>query len=148
MADYNSSYTGLELDAAIAATDEIMEFVEVYAGAATNTGIPLSSLSVNPGTGDKTGIYDVLYSASMTDPDSSSGTGSLSRLYIGNESGTYNGAGVSSMTGTDIAVHHVMYNDSNSGLVESIYDTHTFGSGTATTLKLYIHKVWRLQKIA
>ena len=148
MADYNSVYTGIQVDAAIAKTDAMLGFEEVYQGSPTNTGIPLSSLSVNPGTGDKTGIYDVLYSGSTTDPDSSSGTGSLSRLYIGNEAGTYNGAGTSSMTDTDLYTHHVVYNDSNSGLLEAVIDSHAFGSGTAGSSKLYIHKIWRLQTTA
>ncbi len=147
MADYNSAYTGPEVDAALAKTEQIMEFVQVYAGSPTNTGVPLSVLPVNPGTGSKTGVYDIIYAATDTDPDDPGATGSTSRLYVGNESGTYNGAGTVQMTDTAIASHHVMFNDSGSLTFEALYSLHDFGSGTATHLNLYIHKIYRLQEI-
>ena len=83
MADYNSVYTGVQVDAAIAKTAEILNFVQVYSGSPSNTGIPISSISINPDTGDKTGTYDIIYAGTNTSVETASGFPSTSSTYSG-----------------------------------------------------------------
>ncbi len=143
MADFNSAYTGAEVDAAIAKTDSILGSVQVYNGSPTNTGIPMSSIGINPDTGDKTGTYDIIYAGSNTSVDTASGEPNVSRLWIGNEGQTSGGSGHSDMTDTAMWVSSADYTLNE---FTATLHTHTFSSGLATDIPAYIHKIFRLQK--
>ena len=145
MADYNSSYTGTEVDAAVAKTGTILESKQVYTGSPTNSGVPMSSISTNPDTGNKTGTYDVIYSTTNTSVDGSTGEPNVSRIWIGDEAQTSAGTGHADMSDTTIYSSSADYNGSN---FTAILSSHTFSSGTATNANIYIHKIFRLQRIS
>jgi len=146
LVDYNSPYTGAEVDAAIAKTDGILESVAVWEGVPTNVGVPLSSLSVNPGTGDRTGTYDVLYSETATDVETSAGTPALSRIQLLEETQFAIGSGHSDMTDTVLYSSSVDFSKDSDGNFKGVVSAHTFGTGIATHTDLYIHKIYRLQQ--
>ncbi len=144
MADYNSAYTGPEVDAALAKTEQIMEFVQVYSGSPVNTGIPMSSIPVNSTTGDKTGVYDIIYSGDTVDVDSAAGTPGLSRIWIGNEGQVSHGSGHSDMDTDNAYMNSADYDGTN---FTATLHYHAWGSGTAVDSALYVHKIYRLQEL-
>ncbi len=145
MADYNSPYTGAEIDAGIARTDSIMEYVQVYAGAPTNAGVALDSLSINPSKGDRTGIYDIVFNRESTTPVVGSKI-YLSRLYVKSADMECIGTSHVYMDAAQIKSQGTNYWDEN-GLFDAHDFTHDFGSDTATQIPMYIHEIWRLQEV-
>ncbi len=144
MADFNSVYTGAEIEAAIVKTDEIVEFVQVYSGSPTNSGVSMSSIPADPTTGLKTGVYDVIYASNTTDVDTSAGSPNLARIWIGDIGQNSGGSGHSDMDDTYLYVNSADYDGVE---FTATSHTHAFSSGGSTDLALYIHKIFRLQKV-
>ncbi len=148
MADYNSAYTGPEVDMALSKTDKILEWIQVFpAGGGhspTSTGVSMSGIGINPGTGDKTGIYDVIYADDANDIKTSAGRPNLSRIWIGDEGQFSGGSGHASMTNTTQWMNSVDYEAST---FNAFLYGHVFGSGTSSKDPIYIHAIYRLQEI-
>ena len=140
MADYNSAYTGQEVDAAIAKSAKIGEFATVWAGSPTSSPISLSSLPANPGTGDRTGLYYIEYDVAQ-----SSTAPSTSFIHVSNESNDTVASGHTDMDSGEGAIYssHVAV---KSGAFQATYDKCVVNSGTFTLDQpLYIRKIWRYQ---
>jgi hypothetical protein len=145
MADYNSRYTGSEIEAAIARTDKIGEFAEIWAGSPTTSPISLNSLPVNPGTGDRTGLYFVSYESSGATNYTSN-----SMMHIFDESKGSVGTGHSDMaTGTDnnvwASTTHVVYEGGN---LKALADSLNMTTGTLVleNKPVEISRIYRFQK--
>ncbi len=148
MADYNSAYTGAEMDAVFAKGDNISEYIDLYQGAPTNTGIALSSLAINPDTGDRSGTYHIMFNADTT-PLEQSGT-ILSTIYIASDTSGDAGTSAVGMGTLNIVAYKAKYNQGTTGSdgkIHAFQYTHVFGSGTAAQVEYYIHKIQRLQKV-
>ncbi len=146
MADYNSPYTGAEVDAAVNKTDKIEESVKVWSGSPINVGVHIDNIPVNPGTGDKTGIYDIIFSHDTVSPEAAGSITYNSRLKISNTDANSIGVSHSYMTDDDIRAHGVNYYGNGTKLFDAENFVHTFSSGTASKNEMYIHEIWRLQK--
>ena len=143
MADFNSRYTGAEIEAAIARTEKIGEFVTVWSGTPTDTPIALSSLPENPATGDRTGLYYVQYSNS----NNSSAGESTSSIYISDESKSVVGSGHSSIdnsTPPTIYVTIGLYDGTS--LLSEYQSVNTDGGAYNGGHPLFIHKIFRFQQ--
>ncbi len=150
MADYNSPYTGAEIDAGIAKTEEILTLVQVYNGAPVNTGISINNIPVNPGTGDRTGVYDIIYTSSTTPVTEDATIVYISRIYIGAIGQVAKGSAVSEINiSTDMVNEvNVDYNlDSSSEAFTVNMKRYDIINNTATNEAYYIHKIFRLEKI-
>ncbi len=147
MADYNSPYTGAEIDAAVGKSDQIMELAQVYMGAPTNTGILLSSLPVNPGTGDRTGLYEIITSNESTDITLQGAHSQSSRIYVPGEQGTASGSASVGMTDTTIFSLKSKYTGAEDGAFHAYAYSHTFSSGSRTEEETYIHRIYRMQDV-
>ncbi len=142
MADYNSPYTGAEIDAGIAKTDKIIEQVQVYGGVPTDEGISLLSLPVNPTTGDRTGIYDIIFNREPGAPTTGSGI-FISRMYIIREDAESTGTSHVYMNATQINSQGTRYKlDQEFSATAYVHD---FGSDIASETPMYIHEIWRIQ---
>ncbi len=88
--DYNSPYTGAQLDDTIRkiSNNDIHSYVEVFSNTAGAATVNLNSLPAGP-DGLRTGTYDILYSYA----GSTSGSRSTSRLIIHDVSATSTGTG-------------------------------------------------------
>lgn len=149
MADYNSPYTGAEIDASIGKVESLRADVQIYAGAPTNGGIQLSSLSINPDTGDRTGIYDIVLSPDSTDISSPGSEAFFSTLYIPNLSGIAMGTLSGGMSDIAIIVRKARYDgDNGDGPIIGLNFRHLFSSGVKEVTPLYIHEIWRRQSPA
>ncbi len=149
MADYNSPYTGSEIDAAIAKADKISEYIDLYNGAPTNAGVALSSLAVNPKTGDRSGLYYIIFSIDAVDLSSPTTNTQLSVMYISADAGTSSGTSVVGMGTTDIYSGKAKYNigaGGADGKIHAYYYSHPFSSGSATSTEYYIHRIVRIQE--
>ncbi len=137
MADYNSAYTGPEVDAALAKTTEIGEFKELYNGAAKLSWL-IDDAPVNPKTGDRTGLYYVTYKGTATSGDFYCTT----MMHIADESLDAQGAGPAAMWDGGGQADMVKY-DYLTRLVKAMHTN--FGSNGETAM--YIYKVYRFQPI-
>lgn len=147
MANYNSVYTGAEVDAAVARTEDISEFVQVYSGSPVNTGINMSSIPVDPSTGLKTGLYDIVYSDTTVDVDGSTGNAYISRLYIGDIEQRSHGSSVAEIQVLSDTMYttNVDYNIDGFSLFTVNYKTYDMAANTGENVAWYIHKIYRLQ---
>ncbi len=149
MADYNSPYTGSEIDAAIAKTGLISEYVDLYNGSPTNTGVLLSSLAENPKTGDRSGLYYIIFNSSTVPPEQSGSI--LSTMYIASDTSGDAGTSAVGMGTLNITAYKAKYNQGTTGADGKIhafkYD-HPFGSGSANETEYYIHRIVRIQEVA
>ncbi len=143
MADYNSPNTGMEIDAAVAATKEIMQFNKVWDLAPTTTPIAISSLPTNA-DGNHLGIYDVVISEFGSNPDNSGSTTMLSRLYVGNEAAFCSGSATTWIDNSHSETKRVYL---DGGLFNAIHSSYQLGASTATQKQIYICEIYRLDKI-
>ncbi len=150
MADFNSAYTGTEVDAAIAKTATILNFVQVYSGSPTDEGVPISSLSINPDTGDRTGVYDVIYSGTNTSVDSSSGVSFVSRIRVGNEGQIARGTSFAEINvgGNTMWGSNCDYNKDAEQKFKVDEKTYDLNANTGTVSDWFIHKIYRLEREA
>ncbi len=148
MADYNSAYTGAEIDAAVGAMTggsvSGQQLVWDNTSGTPPTSVAMSAIPVNPDTGDKRGVYTVIYSQTSADVDTSAGVPNSSVLYIGDVNQNSGGSGHSDMSNTHIYISHVNYGSSQ---FNCVVQNHAFSSGTATTEGAFIHKIFRLQSV-
>ncbi len=148
MADYNSVYTGTEIDAAIAKTANMEGLVQVYNGAPTQVEIPASSLPINPGTGDRTGLYYVVHSFTA-DALTLAGTRSkVSMLMV--KSVTSNASGTSAVFvedgDTTMEIDYAGFHQSTSSFYAKKKNYNT-ANGTITEDIEFIHEIWRSQEL-
>ena len=68
MADYNSKWTGVDIDNAVEKSQHIFEYKLVYDAGSSgyNGSLPIDNISVNPDTGDRTGTYVFLFGQNNT----------------------------------------------------------------------------------
>ncbi len=143
MADYNSPYTGTEIDEAVAKTDKITEFLTVWQGAATTGDVLLSSLPINPGTGDRTGLYYVQLSMTAATPGSTMDPTFISTIEVITE------------TGYSVGTSHSRFGEGyvkSQGAIcyDGVFSGHeyylTIPGNSFSNNPVYIHKIYRLQK--
>ncbi len=137
MADYNSAYTGPEVDAALAKTTEIGEFKELYNGAAKLSWL-VDDAPVNPKTGDRTGLYYITYKGSASSGDFYCTT----MMHIPDENLNAQGAGPVAFWADGGQADMVNF-DYTTRLITAIHTNQS----TAGETNMYIYKVYRFQPI-
>ncbi len=149
MAEYNSVYTGAEVDEAVGRAAKILESVQVYAGSPANTGIPLSVIPVNPTTGDKLGVYDVIFAPTTTPIDDAAQLIYTSRIYLKNETQVARGATVFEIQVANNTLDAVNcdFNNDIALMFNVKYKTYDMLNATGTTIDWYIHEIYRLQEV-
>ena len=65
MADYNSKWTGVDIDNAVEKSAHIGYFNELFNSTSGTTSFDLDNVSDNPATNSKAGLYYVTYEAAM-----------------------------------------------------------------------------------
>lgn len=150
MPGFNSIYTGAEVDEAVGRSLQTVVPVQVYSGSPTNQGVDISVIPVNPETGTKEGIYDVVYSNSADDINGSSGTSYISRIYIGDVSKVCMGTAVAELgiEGDNMYAINCDYNRPEYPAQEFHvnHKSYDFLSNSGVNTPYYIHEIWRLQK--
>ncbi len=149
MADYNSVYTGTEIDAAIAKTTNMEGLVQVYNGAPTQTEIPASSLPINPATGDRTGLYYIVH-ASTADALTLANTRTrISMCAIKGITADSSGTSTIYIGANGLAIEY--FYGSFHGSTSTFYAKEklfTIASGNISENLQYIHEIWRFQELA
>jgi len=146
MADYNSANTGVEIDAAVVATKEIMVFNQVYQGSPTDSGVPMSGVSTKP-DGSKTGIYDVVWTAPGNGAPSASAMKHISRLYITDTAYSASGTSHTSVDQPNAVIY--TQNADYNGTSFTAKEQMTGLSGSWQQEKqCWILELWRLEKIS
>ncbi len=137
MADYNSAFTGPEVDLALTKTTQINEFKTLYNGVAKMEWL-IDDAPVNPATGDRTGLYYITYKGSATVGDFYCTT----VLHIHDEAHDAQGAGPAAMWDGGGQADMVHF-DRLTRLIRSLHTN--FGSDGITPM--YIYEVNRYQPI-
>ncbi len=145
MADYNSIWTGAEVDEGIAKTKKITELVDVYSGAPTNAGVPLSTIPVDPDTGTRKGIYYILLSGSANPVTDAGEKSSVSILYLAGEEHIAAGSSAVGVTDTTMFSQKAKYNKTGDKAFHAYLYSHDWGTTTVTETPYYIHRILRVQ---
>jgi len=148
MADYNSPYTGSQLDETIRkiTSNNIHTYHLVFENDSGAAKVYLSSLPAGP-DGKRTGVYDIIY-----DGAGASGAGSVSRIYIHDENEDAGGSGHTDLAGTgntaSIWAPHAHYSHSDKSFAASV-DTVALDTNAVTTdYGIKIYKITRQDTIA
>ena len=145
MADFNSRYTGAEIEAAVARSANIISYKQVWAGAPTDAGVYLSTLPINPDTGDRTGVYDIICSRVATPVETATEYSYASRLTISNEGGGAVGTTHTIFETTNARAQGVIYFGNIDQRFKAVETKHTYSDDNIDILQLYIHGIYRLQ---
>ena len=148
MADYNSVYTGAEIDASIAKSADMAGFVQVYNGAPTQVEIPASSLPINPATGDRTGLYYIVFASTADALTLSTTRTRLSMCAVksvNSDASSSDDVSVNDGSNEFIVYYGAYHGDTNAFYSKSkTYNVSTFAVVEAT---FYIHEIWRFQEL-
>ncbi len=153
MADYNSPFTGEEIDKAVYDMSRVKNFVCVW-GTCCALQVPsvcvdFQQIPINPDTGDRTGFYYIVTSNLKTDMNNADSRPNTSMMTVTNEQQQAAGTG------------HVWINESSG---ESVTTQTTLMDGALTAYQLttfdpeegevlpkpilwYIHQIFRYQSI-
>ncbi len=131
--DYNSPYTGAQLDDTIRkiSSNDIHTYVEVFsnpAGTSGITGIALSSLPAGP-NGLRTGVYDVEFNTQGGSNTAMDGA-SLSRLIIHDTNTNASGSGHTGMWTDNVGAVRAQY-DAGDGRIKILHRIINVQTGAA-----------------
>ncbi len=147
MADYNSPWTGPEIDEAIAKTQDLTEIKLIWTTTDGVTGgIPLSNLPAKPDGTGHAGLYYVVISDAATDVTQPNTKTVTSTIFIGNVDGQCSGAAAVGMDSDSIYSVKAKYNISGDKKIHGYGYEHLFSGTTATETELYIHRIYRKER--
>ena len=145
MADYNSKWTGADIDDAVEKSKNIEHMVELYSDdTGTNLPFPIANLPVNPGTGDRTGFYIINYryddNGSMVMGNSSIIVNELDSDCAGSSLTYY------SDSSNELVIKKVLYRSSNESFEATAQIVNIIDGSGYSTEDLHIHGIYRLQE--
>ncbi len=153
MADYNSRFTGAQIDDGIEDTAEITERAEIWSNASGTTDrIAIGSIPVDPATGTYIGMYCLEYSLDSVAGGSTSDARSSSSFIITDIDRDVSGNGSVSITvdgGEAILYANQSYYNATSDEIYAHYDKINQATGAVSENQpLRVWTIWRLQKLS